>query len=159
MSPELTIPHPFEKEGSVLVEQAVLSLLRTFRQTSTTAPEAGGVLLGFRRGPHLHVTAATTPQPCDRQSRYSFARSEKLHQRLAHEHWHRFDHTGDYLGEWHTHPETKPAPSGIDISEWRRICVERPAHMLFLILGNSSSLWLGCGFGNDVKGRTIDLNC
>lgn len=30
-----------------------------------------------------------------------------------------------YLGEWHTHPEDYPIPSGLDRSEWRRLAAGR----------------------------------
>lgn len=49
----------------------------------------------------------------------------------------------DYLGEWHTHPEINPSPSGMDISEWTKITSRQPRPMVFMILGISGEIWLG----------------
>jgi integrative and conjugative element protein (TIGR02256 family) len=139
--------------GSILIEGDVLTSIFAFRQLDPNVPESGGILLGFRRGPHIHVTAATTPQPGDAQSRYRFHRAESRHQRFAYTHWASSNETGDYLGEWHTHPEPTPTPSGIDRAEWQKICNERKVPMLFVILGTSSPVWLGIGLPKSINGR------
>jgi integrative and conjugative element protein (TIGR02256 family) len=49
-----------------------------------------------------------------------------------------------YLGEWHTHREPRPVPSGIDIFGWASIARRRQnaPWMLFLILGQTElRLW------------------
>jgi len=58
----------------------------------------------------------------------------------------------DYVGEWHTHPESGPAPSSLDFCEWRKICKRRKEMMLFLIQG-TEAVWMGVGMGNPLKGR------
>jgi integrative and conjugative element protein (TIGR02256 family) len=69
----------------------------------------------------------------------------------------------DYLGEWHTHPEEKPIPSFLDISEWRKICSARKERMIFVIVGWTGNLWLGEGQGNNIiqttqNGRETESN-
>lgn len=130
--------------GLILIEDDVLERLAAFRQQGGNAPEAGGILIGFRRGTHLHVAHATTPGPRDRRSRYEFQRLDPIHQRTAFEHWKRSRHTADYIGEWHTHPQARPSPSGIDRREWAEIMDERSAPMIFAILG-LQDWWVGIG--------------
>ena len=58
--------------------------------------------------------------------------------------------TMDYLGEWHTHPESHPQPSHLDMREWLNICGRRRAPMIFIIQG-TISCWVGLGIGRAVK--------
>lgn len=131
-------------EGFILIEDEVLRALMAFRQQGLTTPEAGGILIGFRRGSHLHVTHATTPGPLDRRSRYEFQRRDPIHQQTAFELWKRSRHTADYIGEWHTHPQVRPLPSSIDRREWGEITQAKPAPMIFAILG-LQDWWIGIG--------------
>ncbi len=64
--------------------------------------------------------------------------------------WKESDETMGYMGEWHTHPEDHPTPSGIDLRNWLDITVPRPEPMVFLILGRRSD-WLGVSVGVEVK--------
>jgi integrative and conjugative element protein (TIGR02256 family) len=50
----------------------------------------------------------------------------------------------DYLGEWHTHPESIPSPSGIDQHEWSRLMSKRGggSPLVTAIVG-STSLFVG----------------
>jgi integrative and conjugative element protein (TIGR02256 family) len=131
-------------DGLILIEDDVLSSLQAFRQQGPTASEAGGILIGFRRGIHLHVTHATTPGPLDRRSRYEFQRLDPVHQQTAFELWERSRHTADYIGEWHTHPQVRPLPSCIDRREWGEITRAKPAPMILAILGQQDC-WIGIG--------------
>lgn len=149
MQQSLMWKNPWTSEGRVLVESAVLNAITPYRQNQQEKTEAGGILLGFRRGPHLHITTATVPQPSDQRRRFFFFRSPSHHQQVALRKWEATDHTTDYLGEWHTHPQCSPNPSHLDFSEWRKICAPRPAPMVFMILGWSGELWIG------VSGREI----
>ena len=58
-------PLPFgSSEAMLLIESQVLERLTGFRQIATSAPEAGGILMGYRRGSHTHVTEATIRPAC-----------------------------------------------------------------------------------------------
>ncbi|WP_367398706.1 Mov34/MPN/PAD-1 family protein [Burkholderia multivorans] len=96
-----------------------------FRQTDPTAPESGGILLGYRRGMYLHVSMVTTPQSGDTQHRYGFRRQAHGQQKIALDLWKADRETMDYLGEWHIHPEAVPTPSSIDTGELRKICAKK----------------------------------
>ena len=51
--------------GSLLLEARISEVMDAHRQLTPGAPEAGGILLGFRRPPHLHVADLTEPLPTD----------------------------------------------------------------------------------------------
>jgi integrative and conjugative element protein (TIGR02256 family) len=137
----LTVTHA--NASQVLLESTVLSQFGNYLQTTATKPEAGGILLGFRRNAHLHVVEATAPQPNDRRSLFSFLRRDKYHMITAVNFWQSHSETGDYLGEWHTHPEVNPTPSAHDMSEWHKIWMRRCVPMLFVIVGTTGALWVG----------------
>ncbi|WP_442682509.1 Mov34/MPN/PAD-1 family protein [Stenotrophomonas sp. JC08] len=129
----------------------MVELIRGFCQRGIDAPESGGVLLGYRRGAHLHVTKATTPTIHDRCSRTSFERAAEGHQAAALEHWSSSSGTGDYLGEWHTHPQVHPAPSDTDLVEWKKILAgPNPQKMVFLVVG-TQTIWAGVGSAGVVR--------
>lgn len=131
-------------KGLVLFELEVVECLIPFRQHHSHAAEAGGILIGYRRGEHLHVVDATTPGAGDRRSRYEFQRKDPMHQCRALALWKRSRQTLDYLGEWHTHPQAHPTPSCIDTSEWAKITRDRRMPMIFAILG-LETWWIGVG--------------
>lgn len=143
--------NPHATIGRVLIEAEPLTLIDSYRQDSPDKPESGGILLGYRRGEHLHVTMATAPQHSDRGWRNLFKRSARYHQEIALCQWSASEKTMDYLGEWHTHPQYLPSPSATDLSEWRKICDLRQVPMVFLIMGWSGELWMGLSKRLEIK--------
>lgn len=141
----ILVSNPLVRDGRILIESNVLGALDPFRQRDLSSPEAGGILLGFRRGIHLHVVDLTTPHPDDTRRRTGFHREATEHQRIALARWSVSGGRMDYLGEWHTHPECSPKPSVIDRKEWKVIVAHRTTPMLFLILGTMGQPWLGIG--------------
>jgi integrative and conjugative element protein (TIGR02256 family) len=131
-------------DALLLVEPEVLETLNPFRQMSAHCLEAGGILIGYRRGPHLHVVEATVPGQLDRRARCGFERADPSHEEIAHLRWTQSRQRLDYMGEWHTHPESAPTPSTLDRREWTLILRDRNHPMIFLILGLSDS-WVGIG--------------
>jgi integrative and conjugative element protein (TIGR02256 family) len=102
--------------------------------------EAGGLLLGSVHGVHILIEQATVPTACDKRFRYLFERMPFGHEAVALSRWTASQGTIRYLGEWHTHPEDHPHPSGLDRSEWRRLSAERRDRrpMLAVIVGRKS---------------------
>lgn len=135
--------NPCLAEGRLLIEPGPLAVINQYRQDHQSKPEAGGILLGYRREGHLHITMATAPQPSDRRMRFWFSRSTKHHQQEALRQWTASNAEVDYLGEWHSHPESSPSPSSLDTAEWRKIACGRTNPMVFMILGWSGELWVG----------------
>ena len=104
------------------------STLETFRQhvqASDSDCEAGGLLLGSVHGTHMLIEQATVPTAWDKRFRYLFERMPFGHDAIARARWTASQGTIRYLGEWHTHPEDNPNPSGLDRSEWNRLSAKR----------------------------------
>lgn len=143
--------NPINDRGSILIEPQVVDLVSSYCQHQTGSLESGGILLGYRRGDHLHIVEATTPQPDDKRMRFRFFRRDYNHQKVAIRQWELSGNTMDYVGEWHTHPETEPTPSSLDMTEWTKICCVRQASMVFLIAGWTDTFWLGIGRGMHIE--------
>jgi len=119
------------------------STLETFRQhvqANDTDCEAGGILLGSVHGAHIHIQQATVPTVWDKRFRYLFERMPLVHESIALTHWMASQGTVRYLGEWHTHPEDQPHPSGLDRSEWNRLSAKRQDEraLLAVIVGRKT---------------------
>lgn len=103
------------------IHRNVLETMWSFAQWLPDATEAGGILIGHeKQSGEMHLDRLTTPQEGDRRTRTRFYRSVAGHQDLLNFHWHLSGHTRTYFGEWHTHPEPCPTPSGIDLRSWRK---------------------------------------
>tara|TARA_R110000787_G_C13435604_1_gene445920 strand:- start:350 stop:850 length:501 start_codon:yes stop_codon:yes gene_type:complete len=98
--------------------------------------EAGGVLLGFRRGPHLHGTIATVPASRDRATPTRFHRQDPRHQEIALEAWRRSNGYVDWIGEWHSHPGGSSIPSRVDLETWTQQVGRVGTPMMFLIVSS-----------------------
>ena len=137
-------------DGFIIVTSAVLRQVNRHRQIALEDHEAGGILLGARRGRHIDITLATTPKRGDRRSRVGFHRLSLFHQSFAIRAWRRLGCKLDYVGEWHTHPEHNPSPSPIDRAEWAKLMRSRRRDLVFMILG-ISGVWLGLSSRGFVK--------
>jgi integrative and conjugative element protein (TIGR02256 family) len=100
----------------------VVTRLQQYAQHTPDAAEAGGVLLGryLSDSDDVVVDDLTEPLPGDKRGRYFFHRAQKAHQQFIEQAWRASNGTRTYLGEWHTHPETRPTPSCVDTCDWRR---------------------------------------
>jgi integrative and conjugative element protein (TIGR02256 family) len=109
-------------------------------QVNDSDCEAGGLLLGSVHGTHMLIEQATIPTAWDRRFRCLFERMPFGHEAIALTRWAASQGTIRYLGEWHTHPEDHPNPSGLDRSEWNRLSAKRldKRAMLVVIIGRKS---------------------
>jgi integrative and conjugative element protein (TIGR02256 family) len=131
------------------------STLDTFYQhvqASDSDCEAGGLLLGSVHGAHMLIKQATVPTEWDKRFRYLFERMPFGHETIALSQWVASQGAVRYLGEWHTHPEDYPRPSGLDRSEWNRLSVKRRDQRLMLaVIVGRKALYVelvpssGCG--------------
>ena len=137
-------------DGQVLIESEVLKAVGAYRQHKSSDAEAGGLLLGFRRGPHLHIASCTQPFPADKRTRTSFKRTCAGHAEIAYQRWRTSQERMDYLGEWHSHPEMNASPSGIDLREWRKLLGGRHDALFFLIVGIDRH-WYGVGMQSRIE--------
>lgn len=103
----------------------VLEVFERHIQVADADSEAGGLLLGTVHGEDLMIEQATTPTERDRRFRCLFERMPFGHAAVASALWIKSAGQTRYLGEWHTHPEDYPIPSGLDRSEWKRVSSAR----------------------------------
>lgn len=119
---------------------ATLKTFCQYIQSSDADCEAGGLLLGSVHGAHMLIEQATVPTAWDKRFRYLFERVPFGHEAIALSRWTASQGTVRYLGEWHTHSEDYPHPSGLDRSEWQRLSAERrdKRPLLAVIVGRKS---------------------
>lgn len=117
--------------------EPVIAVFQRHIQARTSDCEAGGLLLGTVHGSSLAVTEATIPTTWDTRLQYFFERMPFGHGSIAQARWKASGGMVRYVGEWHTHPQDYPYPSGLDRTEWntlsRRRVDGRP--MLAVIVG------------------------
>ncbi|QVW24126.1 Mov34/MPN/PAD-1 family protein [Pseudomonas hormoni] len=125
----------------VVISPEVLELISFYQQSAPDDCEAGGILIGVMHGAHLEITGATEPQLTDKRTRTRFQRSEVGHQLILNQRWESSGGTENYVGEWHTHPEPDPQPSGIDLREWSRTSRRLGERMIVIIGGLASNYY------------------
>lgn len=133
----------------VLVSEEVLALISSYRQSGPDDCEAGGILMGKRRGMHFEITFATAPQAKDARSRCRFTRHPDGHQEIAEGRFRATNGEENYLGEWHTHPENHPTPSDIDVRDWKRLSKIHRVPLL-VIIGGIKTYYLGLLAGSKI---------
>lgn len=99
--------------------------------------EAGGEIYSIDSDAHgLIITAATGPNPGDKRGRNSFNPDIEATSRHRQ---HQFAQGQHAVGLWHTHPETRPSPSGLDrrtTEDYLTAFQGQREHYLTVILGN-----------------------
>lgn len=107
----------------LVISNKALNKMYQLRQVQPHQHEAGGLLIGSMHSndggtvnpyhpPHIYIHDVTTPLPLDKSGRTTFLRCDPGHLEKVENCKNSF-----YLGEWHTHPESTPSPSTIDLNE------------------------------------------
>lgn len=105
---------------------AVLTVFQNFRQRHVWQLEAGGQLFAEMTAAGPRVVMASTPKRADRRSRFGFVPHRPTEQREIESH---FQSGLQYVGDWHTHPEDSPRPSGTDVANINE-CFRQSRHDL-----------------------------
>lgn len=119
------------------LENNVLNHFDKWRQLRPEMSEAGGQLFGAVEGQCIKIKLATGPRCSDRRGRFFFVADRlterreisKLHKSGLH-----------YFGDWHTHPQTVPTPSGTDLASMADLFVRSKHELnafLMVIVGTS----------------------
>jgi integrative and conjugative element protein (TIGR02256 family) len=116
--------------------------IESFMAADAGKCEAGGILLGLRRDPHLEIVDATLPARGDVRQSHRFIRRSRSHQLAATRAWRQSGQLVDYLGEWHSHPEPHPSPSAIDESEMLRRSREHRSEALVELIVGYEGIWV-----------------
>ena len=116
-------------EPSVLIADALTTML-DLRQAKPRDKEAGGQLFAQFFRSDVLIVEATPPTLLDRRSRYHFKPNRFLQRREI-----RKKHTAGlhFVGDWHTHPESRAAPSSDDLTSMQD-CFRRSRHDLAAFL-------------------------
>ena len=121
--------------GYLLLEEEVERFLSPYLGASERMLEAGGILIGSYRGPHVHIRTCTVPLVADVRCPTLFDRKDAGHQCAALRAWRRSGGTETFVGEWHTHPEPHPEPSPLDRETWAAVLRKSAQPLVFLIVG------------------------
>lgn len=136
----------------VFLTHDVLQHFAKYRQTRLWHREAGGQLFAIIDGERWTIVEATGPRRSDRRWRFGFRSSRTMEQAEITD---RFAKGLHYVGDWHTHPESIPTPSGEDLgsmAEMIRTSDYQTTGLLMLIIGTQPPplglhISLHCGTG------------
>jgi integrative and conjugative element protein (TIGR02256 family) len=130
--------------GLLVLAESVLVTIVRHRQIDHDSKEAGGMLLGrlITGSEDIIIDRVTEPNAEDVRGRFKFIRSRGLAQKIVDQAWNESQNTTHYLGEWHTHPEDDPAPSGQDLINWNDISKksEHEFDSLFFVISGRMKL-------------------
>ncbi|HEY1927431.1 MAG TPA: Mov34/MPN/PAD-1 family protein [Caulobacteraceae bacterium] len=106
--------YPIGASGSrILLTEQVLAHVAQHRQRRFWQAEAGGQLFARLDGRDVVVVEATGPRPGDRRGR-SYYRPDKTAEQAEIDARH--PEGLHFVGDWHTHPQAYPEPSGSDLA-------------------------------------------
>lgn len=107
----------FDAGVQVLFSENVQAHFSEHRQRKLLAREAGGQLFARITHGSWEIVKATGPRRSDWRSRFGFVPSHAEDQKEIRA---LFEEGLHYVGDWHTHPETKPTPSSTDVTSITR---------------------------------------
>lgn len=127
--------------GQVLVlDKPTLRRMHRYRQVSRNALEAGGQLFARFEHGRVFVSEATGPRRRDVRTRTSYVPDRVSEQREIDARHKKGLH---YVGDWHTHPEREPQPSGRDFESIKDCFLKSRHHLnafVFVVVGTSDDL-------------------
>lgn len=132
------------------ITEQVHGILKRYIQDDGKKNEAGGVLLGQIKNNNIYLIRVTVPNKFDKASRFGFERNKEIAQILADYEFINSDKKTVYVGEWHTHPEDFPTPSGQDINmikDQLRLSKHIEPY-LFLLIQGRKDIYVGVYDGN-----------
>ncbi|MBM3163041.1 MAG: hypothetical protein FJZ79_06945 [Chlorobi bacterium] len=145
---------PVLGSGQTLVfSPKVLKVFKTHRQISRSQPESGGLLFAKFDLPIIKIDIATPPQLEDRKSRFFFVSNPDTRRTVVRRYFRKGLH---FIGEWHTHPQSDPTPSGLDVNSMKdlfRQSEHELNYFVMVIIGNRTgnlSLWVSLHDANDM---------
>lgn len=124
----------------------VIDEISPWLQLREEDPESGGYILGYQHYKTNNITLefVTSPQKNDLRSRVRFVLRDLLHNKIMRS---ASKNKSYYMGVWHTHPQTIPCPSDIDLRDWViSMKSEKTAsnYIFFIIAGTEEiRIWVG----------------
>jgi len=111
-----------------------LTILDSYKQLKTSDHEKGGIVLGSLVDGKVVISKLSVPTELDKSSRTNFERHRLSAQIVIDYEFFNSNKQVTYLGEWHTHPENKPTPSGTDLKMIEQQFSKNTIHTNFLLL-------------------------
>jgi len=135
--PERVIARHFSSQRTiwrVTISEAAWTTMVQHRQDHGQKSEAGGQLFGTISDGTYRVEVATAPSNWDIRTRMGFRPSRRHEQRDIERYFRKGLH---FLGNWHTHPESRPSPSNMDLrsiaEEFKKSDHELPMFLLAIV--------------------------
>lgn len=136
-----------ERFGQIEIPVAVTTYLRRYCQKRGAA-ETGGALGGyFQKGGRLVISHVMPPSPRNKAGVFWLKRHRGDAQTFVNSVFSDTKGAANYVGEWHTHPEPHPTPSGHDYKMMADLLKRSKLEISFLvgiILGDTGEIcvWL-----------------
>ncbi len=135
------------QDSLLCIEDSVLKTLKKRCQNSQMN-ERGGILLGKVTEDYSQFTITEVSEPSveDSSGPLYFHRNQARAQKIINQRWKESDGEINYLGEWHTHPQINPIPSGIDyLLAWESVYknVTEIDTIFMIIVGMTGNLYIG----------------
>ena len=133
------IVYPIGTSGqTLLLIDTVVQHLYKHHQYNLRRVEAGGQLFVTLQEQTITVVCATGPRRSDRRLRTSYLPNRQAERREIQ----RFFRKGlHYIGDWHTHPESRPVPSRTDLdnfAEMVRLSRHHFGGFVMIVVGTST---------------------
>jgi len=118
----------------IVLHSQPISIVEKFTQYKKKDPESGGIILGKIIDKQINILKLSIPTPLDNSSRANFERNKVSAQIILDYEFYNSGGQLIYLGEWHTHPESFPSPSSIDLKMLKNQFSNNKLNTDFLIL-------------------------
>ena len=137
-------------EIQIEIKQEVVEQLQAYAQHEGN--ELCGVLMGSQIADNKYRINKVSPPCVKSNSRYSCERDAEQANAYIEKDFEQSNHTRVYIGEWHTHLQQRPQPSGTDYNAIltnytsSRLCVQ---FLIMVVVGTDSiyySVYDGKGF-------------
>jgi integrative and conjugative element protein (TIGR02256 family) len=142
----------------VAIHASVLSTIRKYTLAAERATEAGGIFIGAYRSRHIEIVSCTVPMAGDVRRRFSFDRADPGHQAAAYAAWIDSRHTLTFVGEWHSHPEAAPSPSGLDRRTWAKMMKRQSVFSHFFMIQGWDCAWCAVGLRGQLLKVDLQTN-
>ena len=123
----MSLVYGVEPSGpSVILTEDVVAAMLCYRQASSVDKEAGGQLFATFEDNSTIIIEATLPNFYDKRMRFGFIPNrwfQNMEIKAKHKQGKHF------VGDWHTHPQPVPVPSGEDIKSMIE-CYRQSSHEL-----------------------------
>lgn len=142
----------------VVFSEDVLDLISKYKQKRKKHNESGGILLGQVKNDKVYILKASIPNSKDKSSRVSFLRNKEYAQHIIDYEFANSQGKTIYLGEWHTHPESYPTPSVVDIKMVQDQFEQNTLNEQFLVLFIQGKIGSFIGIQDTDQLQGININ-